>query len=74
MRPAARSVSCCDAHTRLMKPPMLLLLQPFVCCLQGKQGQPVPVLILRHGQLSTVQVTPQPWSGRGLLGCHLRPL
>jgi hypothetical protein len=48
--------------------------QSFPARSQAKQGRSVPVLVLRQGQLLSVTVMPVPWSGRGLLGCLLRPL
>jgi 26S proteasome non-ATPase regulatory subunit 9 len=46
--------------------------------IQSSSGQAVPVLVVRELQPSEhqqvqVSLTPQPWSGRGLLGCHLLP-
>ncbi|EPS60916.1 hypothetical protein M569_13886 [Genlisea aurea] len=35
---------------------------------QAKQGQPVPVAVIRRGTLINILVTPRAWSGRGLLG------
>eukprot|EP00397_Hematodinium_sp_SG-2012_P052305 GEMP01061772.1.p1 GENE.GEMP01061772.1~~GEMP01061772.1.p1 ORF type:complete len:217 (+),score=40.91 GEMP01061772.1:43-693(+) len=35
---------------------------------------PVPVIIRRGLLEMTISVTPKPWAGRGLLGCHLAPL
>ncbi len=34
----------------------------------------VRVKVLREDKLKVVFITPKPWSGRGLLGCHLTPL
>ncbi|KAF6259949.1 hypothetical protein COO60DRAFT_1294635 [Scenedesmus sp. NREL 46B-D3] len=42
--------------------------------LQGHEDQEVPVVFLRAGQAVQMQLTPRKWAGRGLLGCHLRPL
>eukprot|EP00775_Hariotina_reticulata_P004864 gene4864-5109_t len=42
--------------------------------LQAHEGQQVPVVFLRHGQQVDLQLVPRRWEGRGLLGCHLRPL
>eukprot|EP01036_Dinobryon_divergens_P033918 gene33918-43820_t len=39
----------------------------------GSVGQPIPVTVRRDSQLIQVTLTPQTWSGRGLLGCHLTP-
>jgi 26S proteasome non-ATPase regulatory subunit 9 len=45
--------------------------------IQSSSGQVVPVLVLRGSEADYQQVpislTPQPWSGRGTLGCHLLP-
>jgi 26S proteasome non-ATPase regulatory subunit 9 len=38
------------------------------------EGRPVGVTVLRRGERVTLQLTPRRWEGRGLLGCHLRPL
>ncbi|ESR66855.1 PDZ domain-containing protein [Citrus sinensis] len=38
------------------------------------QGNAVPVVIMRQGGLINLAVTPRPWQGRGLLGCHFRML
>lgn len=37
-------------------------------------GLPLPVTVLRDGQVLTLNLIPAPWSGRGLLGCHLTPV
>lgn len=42
--------------------------------LAAHEGQPVQTVFLRAGQQVELTLTPQRWSGRGLLGCHLRPL
>lgn len=39
-----------------------------------RSGVPVAVVVLRRGVTVALQVTPRPWAGRGLLGCHMRPL
>ncbi|XP_058114068.1 uncharacterized protein LOC131256963 [Magnolia sinica] len=41
---------------------------------QLNQGRAVPLVILRQGALVNLSVTPRPWHGRGLLGCHFRIL
>lgn len=41
--------------------------------LQQSQGRKVDVRVLREGREVLLEVTPRPWSGRGLLGCHLQP-
>lgn len=38
-------------------------------------GKQISVMVQRSsGALVTLQLTPKPWSGRGLLGCHILPL
>ena len=32
----------------------------------------VRVVVLRRGERVAVEVTPRAWSGRGLVGCHMR--
>lgn len=49
-------------------------LQAVAAALQANQGRPVETVVLRQGAPAVLQLTPQPWGGRGLLGCHLRPL
>ena len=41
---------------------------------QEKQGQPVTVMLLRRGGTRELQLTPQRWSGQGLLGARVLPL
>ncbi|CAM6088020.1 unnamed protein product [Calypogeia fissa] len=41
---------------------------------QQNQGSAIPVVVLRQGAPVNLSLTPRQWSGRGLLGCHLRPL
>ncbi len=38
------------------------------------ENVPVPALVIRRGARVEVQVTPRRWGGRGLLGCHMRPV
>lgn len=38
------------------------------------ENVPVPALVIRRGAGVEVQVTPRRWGGRGLLGCHMRPV
>ncbi len=38
------------------------------------EGRPVAVWVLRGGSRVALTLTPRRWEGRGLLGCHLRPL
>ena len=49
-------------------------LQAVAAALQANEGRPVETVVLRQGAPAVLQLTPQPWGGRGLLGCHLRPL
>jgi 26S proteasome non-ATPase regulatory subunit 9 len=42
--------------------------------LKDNEGRTVEATVLRHGRVITVSLKPAQWSGRGLLGCHLRPL
>uniref|UniRef100_A0A383VU54 Nas2 N-terminal domain-containing protein n=1 Tax=Tetradesmus obliquus TaxID=3088 RepID=A0A383VU54_TETOB len=42
--------------------------------LQAHENKAVQVVFLRAGQAVQMQLVPQKWAGRGLLGCHLRPL
>ncbi|KAK3189745.1 hypothetical protein Dsin_029306 [Dipteronia sinensis] len=41
---------------------------------QINQGHAKPVVIVRQGATINLSVTPRPWRGRGLLGCHFRIL
>jgi 26S proteasome non-ATPase regulatory subunit 9 len=50
------------------------VLQAVAAELQAHEGRPVSTAWLRAGQQLELQLTPQRWDGRGLLGCHLRPL
>ena len=38
------------------------------------EGRALAVEVLRRGERVTLSLTPRRWDGRGLLGCHLRPL
>lgn len=49
-------------------------LQRVAAALQAAAGQAVPTKVLRQGMPLELQLVPRPWSGRGLLGCRLRPL
>jgi 26S proteasome non-ATPase regulatory subunit 9 len=49
-------------------------LQAVAAALHAHEGQAVEALVLRQGALLSLQLTPRQWGGRGLLGCHLRPL
>ena len=41
---------------------------------QANEGKEVEAQWLRMGGVLTLKLTPQKWNGRGLIGCHLRPL
>lgn len=49
-------------------------LQAVAAALAAHEGRPVEAVVLRQGAALALQVTPRQWGGRGLLGCHLRPL
>jgi 26S proteasome non-ATPase regulatory subunit 9 len=49
-------------------------LQRVAAALQANEGREVEALFLRQGAPVALKLTPQRWSGRGLLGCHLRPM
>jgi 26S proteasome non-ATPase regulatory subunit 9 len=37
-------------------------------------NESIAVTVRRSGQATaTVQLTPRPWNGRGLVGCHIEP-
>lgn len=42
--------------------------------LQKHENQAVQTIFLRAGQQVQLELVPRRWEGRGLLGCHLRPL
>ncbi|KAL3642997.1 hypothetical protein CASFOL_013812 [Castilleja foliolosa] len=50
------------------------LLQRLAAEPRQKQGQAIPLLVMRQGALINLKVTPREWSGPGLLGCHFRIL
>ncbi|KAG2486037.1 hypothetical protein HYH03_015244 [Edaphochlamys debaryana] len=50
------------------------LLQRVAGVLRCSEGQPVVTRVLRQGSPLSMTLVPQQWAGRGLLGCHLRPL
>jgi 26S proteasome regulatory subunit N4 len=37
-------------------------------------GKPIPIIVRRHNEDVRIHLTPQVWSGRGVLGCHLTPI
>jgi 26S proteasome non-ATPase regulatory subunit 9 len=49
-------------------------LQQVAAELQQHENQPVRTVFLRAGQQVQLELVPQKWGGRGLLGCHLRLL
>ncbi|GFR41723.1 hypothetical protein Agub_g2474 [Astrephomene gubernaculifera] len=50
------------------------LLQRVAGVLASSEGRQVVTRVLRQGAPRELQLVPQRWAGRGLLGCHLRPL
>lgn len=42
--------------------------------LQANENREVEARLLRRGSALSVKLTPHTWGGRGLLGCHLRPI
>lgn len=43
--------------------------------LVGKSvNQPISIVVLRNNERVELSIIPQPWGGRGLLGCHLSPI
>ena len=50
------------------------LLPSVAAALQANRGREVETVLLRHGRAISLQLVPREWAGRGLLGCHLRPL
>lgn len=48
------------------------LLQKLGSEVQANQGQGIAIVVLRQGAPVNITVTPRPWQGRGLLGCHFR--
>lgn len=49
-------------------------LERVAAALAAGEGRPCACLVLRAGRRVTLELTPRRWAGRGLLGCHLRPL
>ncbi|GIL65812.1 hypothetical protein Vafri_19438 [Volvox africanus] len=49
-------------------------LQQVAAVLGASEGRPIAAQVLRQGTPLKISLTPARWSGRGLLGCHLRPL
>ncbi|XP_067862411.1 26S proteasome non-ATPase regulatory subunit 9 isoform X1 [Heptranchias perlo] len=49
-------------------------LQNIATVVQHSEGKPLSITIIRNGQNIHIGLTPQRWSGRGLLGCNIVPL
>uniref|UniRef100_UPI00398F52C2 26S proteasome non-ATPase regulatory subunit 9 n=1 Tax=Pristiophorus japonicus TaxID=55135 RepID=UPI00398F52C2 len=49
-------------------------LQNIATVVQHSEGKPLSITIIRNGQNVHIGLTPQRWSGRGLLGCNIVPL
>ncbi|XP_014853717.1 PREDICTED: 26S proteasome non-ATPase regulatory subunit 9 [Poecilia mexicana] len=49
-------------------------LQNIAAVVQHSEGKPLRVAVIRDGQKVQMSLTPQRWSGRGLLGCNIVPV
>ncbi|KAM9393328.1 26S proteasome non-ATPase regulatory subunit 9 [Pholidichthys leucotaenia] len=49
-------------------------LQNIASVVQHSEGKPLHVSVVRAGQKVQMSLTPQRWSGRGLLGCNIVPV
>lgn len=49
-------------------------LQNIASVVQRSEGKPLRVAVIRDGQKAQMSLTPQRWSGRGLLGCNIVPI
>ncbi|KAL7836444.1 hypothetical protein AOLI_G00277280 [Acnodon oligacanthus] len=49
-------------------------LQNIASVVQHSEGKSVSIAVVRNGQKVNLNLTPQRWSGRGLLGCNIVPL
>lgn len=49
-------------------------LQNIATVVQHSEGKPLRVTVIRDGQKTPMSLTPQRWSGRGLLGCNIVPI
>ncbi|XP_030593341.1 26S proteasome non-ATPase regulatory subunit 9 [Archocentrus centrarchus] len=49
-------------------------LQDIASVVQHSEGKPLRVSVIRAGQKVQMSLTPQRWSGRGLLGCNIVPV
>eukprot|EP00299_Pterocystis_sp_00344_P015975 c7993_g1_i5.p1 GENE.c7993_g1_i5~~c7993_g1_i5.p1 ORF type:complete len:127 (+),score=17.32 c7993_g1_i5:321-701(+) len=45
--------------------------QDIASLVKDKEGQSIPVKVLREGQVINLSLTPARWQGKGLLGCHI---
>ncbi|MEE6504003.1 hypothetical protein FKM82_005042 [Ascaphus truei] len=49
-------------------------LQNIAVVVQHSEGKPLSVTVIRVGKKVHLGLTPQRWSGKGLLGCNIIPL
>ncbi|CAL8248559.1 unnamed protein product [Merluccius merluccius] len=49
-------------------------LQNIASVVQHSEGKPLRVSVIRDGKPTQMSLTPQQWSGRGLLGCNIVPI
>ncbi|XP_069789385.1 26S proteasome non-ATPase regulatory subunit 9 [Narcine bancroftii] len=49
-------------------------LQNIAKVVQHSEGKPISITVIRNGQNIHLSLTPQRWTGRGLLGCNIVPL
>uniref|UniRef100_A0A8D3CHF4 26S proteasome non-ATPase regulatory subunit 9 n=1 Tax=Scophthalmus maximus TaxID=52904 RepID=A0A8D3CHF4_SCOMX len=49
-------------------------LQNIAAVVQHSEGKPLRVAVIRDGHKVQMSLTPQRWSGRGLLGCNIVPI
>uniref|UniRef100_H3DEG0 26S proteasome non-ATPase regulatory subunit 9 n=1 Tax=Tetraodon nigroviridis TaxID=99883 RepID=H3DEG0_TETNG len=49
-------------------------LQNIASVVQHSEGKPLRVVVIRKEQKAVMSLTPQRWSGRGLLGCNIVPI
>ncbi|XP_063820546.1 26S proteasome non-ATPase regulatory subunit 9 [Pseudophryne corroboree] len=49
-------------------------LQNIATVVQHSEGKPLSVTVVRDGKSVNLGLTPQRWSGKGLLGCNIIPL
>jgi 26S proteasome non-ATPase regulatory subunit 9 len=54
--------------------PSSSLLERVATALAASENRPCACVVLRAGRRVALELTPRRWAGRGLLGCHLRPL